>query len=89
MFLFHDVLDRIGKVAPPACKEALDASLSSHDAVVGLSLSNFGPEFSTPKDGRVWKWKVDMDIDIDKRGVGRGLCDRDEGFSGKGAPPIH
>ena len=59
-FLYHAVLDRVKQVAPPACKEALESLLQVEDATVDLSLANFGPEYNTPKEGRVWKWKVSM-----------------------------
>lgn len=60
VFLFHALLDRMSKVAPPDSKAALTHLLQLEDSVVDLSLSTFGPEYSTPKDGRSWKWKVCM-----------------------------
>ena len=53
VFLYQAVLTRVATVAPPDCKEALDSLLQMEDAVVDLSLANFGPEYNTPKDGRV------------------------------------
>ena len=58
VFLFHAALERLSKVAPLDCKDALEALLKMEDAVVDMSISSFGPEYSTPKEGRVWKWKV-------------------------------